>query len=488
MNLIIKSKYKDDKVIDILRDEMKIYLSADCGGRGSCGKCRIKFFDMDEAPEPTDAERELLSEQELEDGFRLACKARINGEADIMIPEGSLISYDEAEDKEVPDVVAPLPSEIVAVDYGTTVISGALVDLNKGIVAEAATINHQKAYGADVISRISAANEGHGEELRHIAYDDLEELSARLGRDPSKVRYIISGNTVMEHILSGFSLKGMAGAPYTPVDVSMRRDGNMTLLPCVSAFVGADIVSGICASSLDTTERPWIYVDLGTNGEMALGASGDAIVCSAPAGPAFEGAGLRYGMPAVAGAVTGVTMIGKKVIPDVLGGAEPAGISGSGAVDLMACLLRGKIMDETGKLDDDYLGNGPSDGFPVTGDVLFTQKDVREVQKAKAAIRAGIETLINESGIPRKEIDKFVIAGNFGTGLNISNAAAIGLIPEDMTGVVAASGNASLTGATLYALDTGFGARLNAFSEHAREIVLSETKGFDTEYLKRMNM
>ena len=152
-------------------------------------------------------------------------------------------------------------------DYGTTVISGAVVDLNRGITSEASVVNHQKAYGADVISRIRAANDGYNEELRHASEDDLAELSVRLGKDPDRARYIISGNTVMGHLISGFSCKGLGEYPYTPVDISLRRDGNLTFLPGISAFVGADIVSGICACSLDQATEPWLYVDIGTNGE-----------------------------------------------------------------------------------------------------------------------------------------------------------------------------------------------------------------------------
>lgn len=517
MKKVLKSKYVNDTALDILRRN-GVFVCADCGGRGTCGKCRVKVSDTDSLPAPSDVEKKLLSEQELSSGVRLACCLKIgeitsaegrfaeNG-VEVEVPSSSLIC-----DTESPVIIRPepiSPSEIIAVDYGSTVISGALVDLNIGIVGNASVINHQKAYGADVISRIRAANDGYREELRHICEDDLAELSVRLGKDPDSARYIISGNTVMGHLISGFSCKGLGEYPYTPVDISLRRDENMTFLPGISAFVGADIVSGICASSLDQTRDPWLYVDIGTNGEMALGTGSEIFAASAPAGPAFEGGGIMFGVPAVPGAVSGVVITGSKSIPSIIqetngmadlgdgknigradlsdseeagSAASPVGICGSGIVDLVAELLRNRLMDENGTLISEFA----DDGFPVAGNVVVTQKDIREIQKAKAAIRAGIETLIAESGLKMKDIKKLVIAGSFGASINMDNAARIGLIPEELLPVSATAGNASLNGATLYALDPGFGSRLKKTVESAKVIELSELPDFGARYISHM--
>ncbi len=517
MKKVLKSKYVNDTALDILRRN-GVFVCADCGGCGTCGKCRVKVSDTDSLPAPSDVEKKLLSEQELSSGVRLACCLKIgeitsaegrfaeNG-IEVEVPASSLIC-----DTESPVIIRPepiSPSEIIAVDYGSTVISGALVDLNIGIVGNASVINHQKAYGADVISRIRAANDGYREELRHICEDDLAELSVRLGKDPDSARYIISGNTVMGHLISGFSCKGLGEYPYTPVDISLRRDENMTFLPGISAFVGADIVSGICASSLDQTRDPWLYVDIGTNGEMALGTGSKIFAASAPAGPAFEGGGIMFGVPAVPGAVSGVVITGSKSIPSIIqetngmadlgdgknigmadfgdgeeagSAASPVGICGSGIVDLVAELLRNGLMDENGTLISEFA----DDGFPVAGNVVVTQKDIREIQKAKAAIRAGIETLIAESGLKMKDIKKLVIAGSFGASINMDNAARVGLIPEELLPVSATAGNASLNGATLYALDPGFGSRLKKTVESAKVIELSELPDFGARYISHM--
>ena len=518
MKKILKSKYVNDTALDILRRD-GVFICADCGGRGTCGKCRVKVTDAGDLPAPSEAEEKLLSEQDLSSGVRLACCLKVgeisgaegrlaeNG-IEVEVPASSLIC-----DTESPVIIRPepvSPSEIIAVDYGSTVISGALVDLNIGIVGNASVINHQKAYGADVISRIRAANDGYREELRHICEDDLAELSIRLGKDPDSARYIISGNTVMGHLISGFSCKGLGEYPYTPVDISLRRDENMTFLPGISAFVGADIVSGICACSLDQTRDPWLYVDIGTNGEMALGTGSEIFAASAPAGPAFEGGGILYGVPAVPGAVSGVVITGSKAIPSIIqettgmadlsdsedsgsaadlrddeeGGstAGPVGICGSGIIDLIAELLRNRLMDENGTLISDFA----DDGFPAAGNVVVTQKDIREIQKAKAAIRAGIETLIAESGIKMKDIKKLVIAGSFGASISMDNAARIGLIPEELLPVSATAGNASLNGATLYAIDPGFGARLKKAVESAKVIELSELPDFGARYISHI--
>lgn len=487
MKKVIKAKYINDTALDALRRE-GVLLCADCGGRGVCGKCRIKVNGSG-CPALTDAERQILSDREIASGVRLACCLNVNEIAgaeegiEVEVPASSLI-HDTFEDAAVVRPVPLQPSEIIAVDYGTTVISGAVVDLNLGIVGEASVINHQKAYGADVLSRIRAANDGYREELRHISEEDLAELSVRLGRDPERGRYIISGNTVMGHLISGFSCKGLGEYPYTPVDISLRRDGSTTFLPGISAFVGADIVSGICACSLDSAPEPWLFVDIGTNGEMALGTGSEIFAASAPAGPAFEGGGISCGMPASPGAVSGVTITGSKSIPSIIGdtSAKPCGICGSGVIDLLAELRRGRLMDENGTLAGDF----DEEGFPVAGDVVLTQKDIREIQKAKAAIRAGTETLMAEAGMKTGDIKKLVIAGSFGSSINMDNATEIGLIPEELLDVSGTAGNASLTGATLYALDPGFGARLEHVAESARAIELSEVPEFSARYISRM--
>ena len=513
MKTILKPKYINDTALDILRRE-GVFLCADCGGHGTCGKCRIRVPECAIAqetegdagrcmPEPSEAESKLLSKTELDSGIRLACCFKV-GEMpgvqdgteegiEVEIPESSLIrdTFDSAA------ITKPehlKPAEIIAVDYGTTVITGALVDLNLGVVNEAAVVNHQKSYGADVISRIRAANDGYHEELRHVSEDDLADLTVRLGRDPDMARYIISGNTVMGHLVSGFSCRGLGEFPYSPVDISLRRDGNITFLPGISAFVGADIVSGICACSLDQAPDPWLYVDIGTNGEMAIGTGTKILAASAPAGPAFEGGGLSCGVPAIPGAVSGLVLAGSKSIPTVIEGSSydaygagggsqaPCGICGSGIVDLIAELLKNRLIDENGTLVDEF----EEEGFVIAGDVLVTQKDIREIQKAKAAIRAGIEVLIEESGSKYEDIKKLVLAGSFGSSINMENAARIGLVPEKLLPVSATAGNSSLTGATLYALDTGFGARLKKVAEEADTVDLAQAPGFGTRYIRYM--
>ena len=483
MKIKVRAKYDNDTVLDILRRE-GIYLCADCGGNGSCGKCRVRFTDPGSLKDPTEADWKAISEHDLANGFRLACNAVIESgsTACIEIPSSSIIHEGSPGPVEVNSIEPLSPSEIIAVDFGTTMIYGALVDLNKGITGEASIVNHQKAYGADVISRIKASSDGYGEELRHVAEEDLAELALRLHRDPDQVRYIISGNTVMEHIISGFPLKGLGEYPYTPVDISLRRDGNMTFLPGLSGFVGADIVSGICACSLDKAEAPWLYVDIGTNGEMALGAAGKVMAASAPAGPAFEGGLLSHGVPAVTGAISSVVLAGRKAVITIVDDAKPCGICGSGAIDLISELLKNNIMDRNGTLSEEFA----EDGYTVSGDIVLTQKDIREIQKAKSAIRAGIDTLVEMSGVPISDISKLVIAGSFGSGIDMENACRIGMIPEELLGKIAVAGNASLTGATLYALDTGFSSRLKDLISRAEVIDLSTTPGFDQRFVSNM--
>ena len=474
-------RYDDDTVLDILRRQ-DVFLCADCGGRGVCGRCRIRFTEDDKVPEPTEEELKVLSEEDLASGIRLACQTHLDKRTEIEIPSSSLIHEGGAGEIDVRKVVRQSKSEVIAVDYGTTMISGALVDLNKGVIGEASVINHQKAYGADVISRIKASNDGYSEELRRVSMGDLAELCERLGRDPEEARYIVSGNTVMEHLLSGLSCKGLGEYPYTPADISLRRDDDITFLPGISAFVGADIVSGICACSLDKAKSPWLYIDIGTNGEMALGTGETIIAASAPAGPAFEGGNLSCGMPAFPGAVCSCELAGEKAVARTVGDIKACGICGSGAVDVIASLLKNRFMDINGTLIDRYAEGG----FQISGDVVLTQRDIREIQKAKAAIRAGIETLVSESGLKYSDIGKLVIAGSFGQEIDMENACRIGLIPEELLGAAATAGNASLSGAVLYALDMGFRKRLEDVAGSAEQIELSLIPEFGARYVSQM--
>ena len=313
------------------------YILAPCGGNGTCGKCRVRF--VQNPPAPSQADRKVLTEAEIAAGVRLACRtAAVNGavieieagdEKQMHVAsgfslngtpgqnpgqketeEGGISGQTHGNSEPAQKVPAASEGEIMAaVDIGTTTIAMSAVDTGSGRILGTSTgINHQRSWGADVISRMEASNQGKGGLLQKSIRADLDLLREKLGL-AQDTRMIISGNSTMEHLLQGLSCHTLGVAPYTPVDISLHEYENMTILPGISTFVGADIVSGIVACGIDQSEEICILVDLGTNGEMAIGNRDRIISASTAAGPAFEGGNISCGVAGIPGAVSSVEII-----------------------------------------------------------------------------------------------------------------------------------------------------------------------------------
>ncbi len=477
--------FEMQSALDALR-EQGIYLSADCGGRGTCGKCRIRF--IKDAPEPTEEERRLISKKELEEGIRLAC--RVSPSEDIRIlPEGQERIEAEGLDREAfkgetnDGYTDGGGNGIVAVDLGTTTIAAAYLKDGK-VTAEASGINHQRVFGADVISRIHAAAEGSGSKLRELALEDLESLCRKLCADPKKDQVVISGNTAMQHLFCGLSCEGLGKAPYQPADISLRKEKNITILPGIGAFVGADIVSGIVSVGMDQSESVCLLLDIGTNGEMAVGNRNGILAAGSAAGPAFEGGNISCGMPAVPGAIHSLTIRDGKARYETVGDAPAQGLCGSGVLEMPYELLRDGIMDSTGLMKDPYFETG----FALSENVVFTNRDIREIQLAKSAIRSGIEIMLREYGISGEQVETLYLSGGFGKKIDLKKAAGIGLIPEEFVNRTKVCGNTSLAGAVLFAKDLT-GQIRNRFLRTcriSREINLAENASFQELFLENI--
>lgn len=466
-----------------------IFLPADCGGNGTCGKCLIRF--VKNPPEPTPKEKKFVSEKKLEQGWRLACETRLEGEFEIEFDqsEDEIVAQTEFQIRNGSDVPEEEPEDaggegtMIAVDIGTTTVAASLVDTAQNKVLDTRTcINHQRSFGADVISRIKASNEGDKEKLKSLIREDLAELTRRLGQDPETIRTVISGNTTMQHLLEGLSCETLGVAPYTPVDISLHEDGLFTLLPGISTYVGADIVSGIIACGMDQSDEVCILIDLGTNGEMAIGNKDRILVASTAAGPAFEGGNITCGVAGIPGAISSVEINDGTVTFETIGGKEPVGLCGTGVLEVMYELLKEELVDETGCMDEEYF----DDGFPVSDAVVFTEKDVREVQLAKSAIRAGAETLIKEYGVDYGQVRALYLAGGFGQKINLKKAAGIGLLPEELLERTEAVGNSSLAGAVLYAKNPAARERFVRVSDKAEEVSLTGNPFFNDLYMEHM--
>lgn len=500
--------------------EQGIYVDAFCGGSGECGRCRVRF--LSGAPGPTEKELCVLSESEIEAGVRLACATKPERDCELLLPvnqqeamavlchsgdksDGTEKSSDSRgqesmDEGEVGDRYG------IAIDIGTTTLAAALVHMGDGRqLAVETSINHQRAYGADVISRIQAANEGKGKLLQESIRTDLkvlmEQLVQQADLDKSQIeKVVIAGNTTMCHLLRGLSCEGLGVAPFTPADNHLWK-GNMpevlgtqakvVILPGISAFVGADIVAGIYASGMHDSTETCMLLDIGTNGEMVIGDRDRLLVTSAAAGPVFEGSNIACGVPGIPGAVTHVTITEDGTCKyDTIGNETPVGICGSGIIDVVSELVRLGIIDENGTLADAWF----EDGYPVTGkDIVFTQRDVREIQMGKSAIRAGIETLLMEHDKERTDRDAdcllhVFLAGGFGYYMDVQKAIRIGLFPDFFAGRVKALGNSALEGAKEYLLAEENEAEnaVERIVSSAREINLALHPDFNEFYMQYM--
>ncbi|MCR5627209.1 MAG: ASKHA domain-containing protein [Lachnospiraceae bacterium] len=486
-----------------------IYMAAQCGGRGVCGKCRIRVV-KGELP-VTDADRKCFTPDEIEDGVRLACMAEVSPEQDDL--EIELRWQEEENIHALGDQTSSDPKEKtavdashdfgIAIDIGTTTLALSLVDLDiKEAVDTVTAINHQRSFGADVVSRIQASVEGHKDELQSSIVKDLnsaiDKLVDKYSLPKEKIKRItIAGNTTMQHLLMGYSCETLGVYPFDAVSLKqedfsvekvLQRDdlssATVTMLPGVTTYVGADITAGMYACGFNDIDKPVLLVDLGTNGEMAIGQGDRIMVTSTAAGPAFEGGNISCGMGSIAGAICSVEIDpeDKKPVVKTIEDAPPVGICGTGVVETAAEMVKTEILDESGMLDEDWF----DDGYELAENIEFTQKDVRELQLAKSAVRAGMEVLINKFGITASDLGAVYIAGGFGYYLNMEKAAVIGLIPESLLSIVRAAGNTSLKGAILALTDDNALKVMPKIAEEAEEIALASDPMFNELYMDYM--
>lgn len=494
---------------EILNIDEKI--SAPCGGKGICGKCKIKVLEGELPVTPED--EKIFTKEQLEDGYRLACMAVPAGDFKVKWLGTSEEEMEILTNTEEKVVIAPTNKSkmsaldgqvVIAIDIGTTTLAFSAYEINsESVVMDVAGLNHQRAFGADVIARIQASNEGLKEDLQKSIQRDLlngmRALCLKGNLAPHQIkRVVLAGNTTMIHLLMGYSCETLGVVPFTPYSVEQITTDMNTLcgtfdmpyetviLPGISAFVGGDIVSGIMAMEMDKKEKPCLFIDLGTNGEMALGNKDKILVTSTAAGPAFEGGNISCGVGSIPGAICHVKLGEEKEIKTI-GDKAPIGICGTGVVETTAQLVKEELVDETGLLDEDFF----DDGYPLAigsdgGEITFTQKDVREIQLAKAAIRAGLETLILRYGTTYEELETVYVAGGFGYKLNLDDAVAIGMFPEGLLVKMRAVGNASLEGAKNYALEKYVEEEMTEMLSKVEEISLGNDKDFQDFYMEYM--
>lgn len=389
-----------------------------------------------------------------------SCKAVIrNNEIAAILPTGSL----------------PLG---LAVDVGTTKVAAYLINMEDGsVLTRQGAMNPQVAYGEDVISRIHYANHtsGGAKILQSALIDTLnrmvEEMCASTGNSPgSVVEAVIAGNTAMHHLVAGLPIKQLGFSPYVPaVNESLELDcariglklafgAKVFLPPNIAGFVGADHVAMLLSTGAAESSKNVIALDIGTNTEISLVTDGRITCCSCASGPAFEGAHIKDGMRAAPGAVERVWIAGEDIRVRTIDDAKPVGICGSGILDAVAELLGAGALDSNGSFRPGHPLVRAADGkkeallVPASSsgsgqDITVTRKDINEIQLAKGAIRAGIDVLLEDAGLPADSIDEFIVAGAFGTYLDISSAIKIGMFPSLPLSRFQQVGNAAGAGA-----------------------------------------
>lgn len=509
---------ENESILDAYRRQVG-YASAVCGGRGTCGKCRIRLLKGE--LKVTSADRSVLTEEELLAGYRLSCRAYPEDDCSIQVCFQEEEAFevlsrfagsgkrdgDEAGDPA--GTVKIKKGELcagIAIDIGTTTLAAQLINLEDGqILASASAVNHQRAYGADVISRLEASNSGQGEALQKVIRADLDALVKRLLQKTGIAselvkKVVIAGNTVMCHLLMGYSCRTLGVYPFTPVNLKMihssyseivgsdRLAADTWILPGFSTYVGADITAGIYACGMAESQKLRLMVDLGTNGEMAIGNQDRLLTASVAAGPAFEGGNISCGTGSVPGAVSHVRMdsTGSMVI-ETIQGERPSGICGTGVIELTAELLRMEVVDATGRLEERYEEAGYP--FAQTEDgreLCLTQKDIREIQLAKAAVRAGVETLIKRYGVRYEDIEEVLLAGGMGFQLDQEAAVTIGLLPEELKEKITAVGNSSLAGCVRALRDDSWQETTDRLTAKAEEQALATDEYFGAAYIEHM--
>jgi uncharacterized 2Fe-2S/4Fe-4S cluster protein (DUF4445 family) len=435
-------------LLDVLRSRgYDVY--APCGGNGTCGKCKVMVKG---------------------EGTVSACIYIIKDSIEVVLPdirEAKVLVAQHAYSVQLPLLPGP-GAELsvyphgVAIDIGTTSLVFYLVNLITGSVVETrAVLNPQAKYGADVISRIQYTAEHNTglvilqKEILQAMNQELKHLVNFAGISKNEIiKIVVAGNTTMLHLLLGINPISLALAPFKAqfleeqilkgeeLHLNCFGGAEIKILPSISAYIGADILAGLASIAPSENFRNYLFMDIGTNGELALVTDDCIYCCSTAAGPAFEGAKISCGMGAVEGAISAYGSEGYTVI----GNEKPVGICGSGLIDIVAWLLRNELIDSDGLLKNDFI-IVPGSESETGKSISLTQTDIREVQLAKSAIASGVNILLKRSGLSPDKLDSLFLAGGFGNYINIESAMSLGLISPLFKNKIIPLGNTSGTGA-----------------------------------------
>jgi len=522
-----------------------IVIESPCNGAGTCGKCKVKL-DKESLKNVVAGGKHHLSKEQEEQGYVLSCQAKIMGSISVevissqkngtlkILSEGQSFdvglkplirkefSFKEgytkvlAGDKElgIEEGDTREKSYGAVIDIGTTTLVASVVNLNDGSeIGTASALNPQAIHAQDVLSRIKFSSEADGlnimysEVIREIN-NLLQKIAHSRNINVKNIYEIIfSGNTCMIHLASNVNPQPLGKYPYTPKirgasylsaaqhNIDISSFGIIYLPPIISAFVGADITSGILASQLHKRKGITLFVDIGTNGEMLIASDGNITATSTAAGPAFEGMNITYGMRAGLGAIEFFEIDDKGNISiKVIGEAKAVGICGSGLLDVVGELVEHGVINNNGKfadasdlpqvLKERLVKQEGKWVFKISEEVILSQKDIRQVQLAKGAVRAGIEFLLESKGVKAGDVDRVLIAGSFGYHLRAKSLINIGLLPKEFDGKIEFIGNTSKSGGQAFLLNQNYRDELKELVSRVEVLELANYKDFDKVFVK----
>ncbi len=490
---------------------LELPLEQPCAGRGTCGKCKV--LDEGGLATPDEIERLHLTEGELAVGNRLACRAQIATDSRVVLAPITVYSNKifKASNRYKRQRDVPLG---LAIDLGSTTVAAFLTMLDNGeVCVGGAGLNQQAVYGADVISRLDAAvnDKEDAGRLHRLAVSSINQAidSLKLS-NPIKERIqrvTVVGNPAMHHLFATLPVEKLAVMPFQPYstaavyDASQLLEGilpeqaRVALPPLIGGFVGSDALACLAYFRFDEASGPMAAVDLGTNGEIMVTDGQRTVVASTAAGPAFEGVNISCGSRAVDGAVTHVSMAGDTLVLETIANEPPLGLTGSGLLSAVRTLRQADVIDSSGRIDrDSWLvkanpaperHNGRAIPLTANGELQLSQWDIRELQKAKGAIRAAIDILMGILGLQPLDMEQVILTGSFGGQVDVSAALEIGMLPPVPFDVVKNIPNGAGLGAASFLTDEGF-ARGVRIAEAAEQIDLDTNPDFINRFVQGM--
>jgi len=497
---------KGTLLVDALLD-IGVNIKTPCGGKGICGKCRTKA--MGDLSGATAAEQKILNN---DSNTRLACQARLAGDVSVFVDENHLISR-----KTYPKV-NPDDHFAVAVDVGTTSVNLSLISLPRGDAFDLDTfLNPQRRFGHDVISRIAAASDPANRktmtrQIRKAIFNAIKRaLKAMDLPCPSIEQIVFSGNTTMLYLLFGLDVSELGRYPFhakcldfekfssADIDAGQFKNTRISAIPSVSAFLGGDLVGGLTFCHEKGYTENTFFIDLGTNGELFfINGSGNIYAASCAMGPALEGMNISWGMTADDGAVTHVRIDSGKLAYSMIGEGPPVGLTGTALIDIISCFLTEGVINRNGAfvdgLENRQLPHPArySDGLTpkqirLWGDIAISQKDVRNLQLAKGASLSASRFILQSAGCTADEVRHVLIAGAFGSHLDLDNFKCLGFIPEFPRANYHYLGNTSLKAAGNACFRDIFLKDAARLRDSVKEVELARNPEFNNEFIRALN-